>query len=194
MNIKLNLKQNNKYLQWNVVANIGIKKKINLYSNVTTLSEIYLNTMTTWSIGSSVTLWVQVFSTLPWTNSVLGKITPNRQANLLLHNLCLEVITVHGNKLRLFWAKIFPYSNHQCRTSDIAAVETIFNIFSFDTVLCWDRTLSPLWRRTNALSVMPRSRKVILCVVKNVSRTWLPKLIMQILSIFKLFAASRSGQ
>ena len=31
-----------------------------------------------------------------------------RQPTLLLHDLCLEVLTVHGIELRLFWAKAFP--------------------------------------------------------------------------------------
>ena len=30
------------------------------------------------------------------------------QPTLLLHDLCLEVLTVHGTGLRLFWAKVFP--------------------------------------------------------------------------------------
>ena len=31
-----------------------------------------------------------------------------RQPNLRLHDLCLEVLTVHGIELRLFRAKAFP--------------------------------------------------------------------------------------
>ena len=31
-----------------------------------------------------------------------------RQPTLYLHNLCLEVLTVHGTELRLFGAKVFP--------------------------------------------------------------------------------------
>ncbi len=33
-----------------------------------------------------------------------------RHPTLWLHDLCLEVITVHGIELRLFWAKAYPYS------------------------------------------------------------------------------------
>ncbi len=58
-----------------------------------------------------------------------------RQPTLRLHDLCLEVLTVHGNKLRLFGAKAFPpYSYYQCRASDIAAVGTTFNVYSYDAV------------------------------------------------------------
>ncbi len=35
-----------------------------------------------------------------------------RQPNLWLNDLCLEVLTVHGIELRLFWAKAFPYVAH----------------------------------------------------------------------------------
>ncbi len=32
----------------------------------------------------------------------------SRQPTLRLHNLCLEVLSVHGNELHLFGAKAFP--------------------------------------------------------------------------------------
>ena len=48
-----------------------------------------------------------------------------RQPTLWLNDLCLEVLTVHGIELRLFWAKAFPiHSYDYCRASDIAAVGT----------------------------------------------------------------------
>ncbi len=34
-----------------------------------------------------------------------------RQPTLLLHYLNLEVLTVHGIELRLFWAKVFPFTH-----------------------------------------------------------------------------------
>ena len=46
-----------------------------------------------------------------------------------------EVLTVHGNELHLF------YSNYLCRTSYLAAVGTIFNVFSFEAVLDRDSNL-----------------------------------------------------
>ena len=56
----------------------------------------------------------------------LNALDPNycRQSTLLLHDLCLEVLTVHGIELRLFWDKAFnllilPYYT---RSSDIATV------------------------------------------------------------------------
>ncbi len=49
----------------------------------------------------------------------------NRQPTLWLHYLCLEVLTVHG---------IPPYSYYLCRSSDMAAVGTTFNVFSYDAV------------------------------------------------------------
>ncbi len=44
---------------------------------------------------------------------------------------------MHGNKLRLFFfgQGIPPYSYYQCRVSDIAAVGTSFNVFSYEAVL-----------------------------------------------------------
>ena len=37
------------------------------------------------------------------------KVTPNRQPTLLLHDLCLEVLKVYGNELRMYWAKAFLF-------------------------------------------------------------------------------------
>ena len=42
-----------------------------------------------------------------------------------------EVLTVHGNELRLFCAKVFPHINFLRRASYIAAVGTIYKVFSF---------------------------------------------------------------
>ena len=43
---------------------------------------------------------------------IIGVVKSNRQPTLLLHNLCLEVLTVHGNVLRLFTGQdIFPTLN-----------------------------------------------------------------------------------
>ena len=50
---------------------------------------------------------------------------------------------MHGNELRLFWAKANPYSNYLCRASDIAAVGTISKVFSFAAVSDRDSKLSP---------------------------------------------------
>ena len=49
--------------------------------------------------------------------------------------LCLEVLTVHGTKLLLFWAKAFPYCNYYYRAPDISAVGTTFKVFGYDAVL-----------------------------------------------------------
>ncbi len=47
-----------------------------------------------------------------WPNHLAGPkaLDPNfcRQPTLLLHDLCLEVLTVHGTELRSFGAKAFP--------------------------------------------------------------------------------------
>ncbi len=47
-----------------------------------------------------------------WPDRLAGSkaLYPNycRQPTLWLHDLCLEVLTVHGIELRLFWAKSFP--------------------------------------------------------------------------------------
>ncbi len=54
----------------------------------------------------------------------------------------MEVLTVHGTELRLFEANAFPptHSNYLCRASDIAAVGTTFNVFSYDAVWAELRT------------------------------------------------------
>ena len=47
----------------------------------------------------------------------------------------MEVITVHGTELRLFWGQcIPPYLYYKCRASDIAAVGITINVFSYDEV------------------------------------------------------------
>ncbi len=50
-----------------------------------------------------------------------------RQPTLWSHDLCLEVITVHGTELRLFGAKAFPLTRN---------IGTTFNVFSY--VAVWD--------------------------------------------------------
>ena len=42
---------------------------------------------------------------------------------------------MHGNELRLCMGQgILPTLNYLCRASDIAAAETILNVFIYDTV------------------------------------------------------------
>ena len=67
-------------------------------------------------------------------------IDPNhsRQPSLSLHDLCLEFLTVHGNEMRLFWAKVFPI--FILLMPDIAAVRKTFNVFSYDVVWAELRT------------------------------------------------------
>ncbi len=38
---------------------------------------------------------------------------------------------MHNNKVNLFWGKAFPLFYYLCRVSDISAVGTIFNVFSY---------------------------------------------------------------
>ncbi len=57
-----------------------------------------------------------------------------------------------------FWPRHSPYSNYLCRASDIAAVGTIFNVFSYDVVSARDSNLSPSRRRADAPRVEPRSQ------------------------------------
>ena len=65
----------------------------------------------------------------------------SEQKYLSLH-LCLEVQIVHGNELRLFLAKALVV---------LAAVGTIFNVFSYDALLCRDSYLSHPRRRAVSL-------------------------------------------
>ena len=51
-----------------------------------------------------------------------------------------------------------PYSNYRCHPSDIVAVGTIFNVYSYDAVLSRNLNLSPPRRRADALGVEPWSR------------------------------------
>ena len=68
--------------------------------------------------------------------SGLRALDPNycRQPTLWLHELRLEVLTVHRTELRLFWAKAFPPIHTINVASDIAAVGTTFNVFSYEVV------------------------------------------------------------
>ena len=52
-----------------------------------------------------------------------------RQSTLWLHVLCLDVLTVHGIELHLFGTDTFPLLM-LCRTSDILAVWTTFNVLA----------------------------------------------------------------
>ena len=56
-----------------------------------------------------------------------------------------------------------PYSNYLCRALDIAAVGTIFNVFSYDTVSDRNSILSPLRRRVDSLRVEPMD-VIVYCV------------------------------
>ena len=58
-----------------------------------------------------------------------------------------EVLTVHSNECACFGSGRSLYSNYLCRASDIAAVGTIFKVFSYDAVSDRDSnlSLSQLW-------------------------------------------------
>ncbi len=51
-----------------------------------------------------------------------------------MHNLYQQLLTVHGNELRQFGARAFPYSYYSCHASVITAVGIIVYIFSYATV------------------------------------------------------------
>ncbi len=70
----------------------------------------------------------------PSHRSLILALLHSRQPTLWLHDLCLEVITLHGNELRLFFPRHNPYSNYQCLAPDRKEVWTIFNVFCYDTV------------------------------------------------------------
>ena len=63
--------------------------------------------------------------------------TPSRQPTLWLHDLCLEILTVQGNELRIFWVITSPllYTNYLCHTPDTASKGTNFNVFGYDAML-----------------------------------------------------------
>ncbi len=72
----------------------------------------------------------------------LKALDPNyyRQPTLWLHNLCLEVQTVHGIEFCLFRAKAFPILILLMSAYHIALVGTAFNVLSYDTVWAGHRT------------------------------------------------------
>ncbi len=78
-----------------------------------------------------------------------------RQPALWLHYLCQEVLTVHGNELRLFGANAFPspYPYYWYRATDIAAAGTIHNIYR-DGIIWVDQ-------RTHHLPNAERMRNVL---------------------------------
>ncbi len=48
-----------------------------------------------------------------------------------MHDLCLEVLTVHGNELRLFWGQgILP--TRTINVAHLTAQGTTVNVFSYD--------------------------------------------------------------
>ena len=59
-------------------------------------------------------------------NFLLAKLSTDRQATLWLHDIYLEVLTVHSNELRLLIVQGIPPSY----SFDIGAVGTIFNVSS----------------------------------------------------------------
>ena len=76
-----------------------------------------------------------------------------------LHDHCPEVLTVHGNELRLLWTRHSPYSNYFYRATDMKAVETIFNVFSYDEVSARDSNRTPWsWQWADVLRVAPQSK------------------------------------
>ncbi len=55
-----------------------------------------------------------------------------RQLTLLLHELCLEVLTVHVSELRLFWAKAFPLlSTHTINVAHLIKQQYKFKLLFF---------------------------------------------------------------
>ena len=125
--------------------------------------------MTFWGLGD--VLGTNHFHTIlnicwrPQSPRVLSKVTPNRQPTLWLHNLYLKVLTVHRNELHLFWAKESSYSNYLCRTSDITAVGTISNVYSFGAMWSWDsinsKTTSKWFRHGHRLNKQREWQHVI---------------------------------
>ncbi len=57
-----------------------------------------------------------------------------RQPTLWLHDLCLEVLTVHGIVLRLFWAKAFPLLILLMSRIWHSSSRYNFYVFSYDAV------------------------------------------------------------
>ncbi len=78
-----------------------------------------------------------------------------RQETLWLHDLCLQVLTVHGNELHLFFfgPGISLYSNYMCRAFDIAAVGTNTNVSKYNALLWRDSNSSPTRQWADTLRV-----------------------------------------
>ncbi len=67
-----------------------------------------------------------------------------RQPIHQLQDLWVKVFTLQGDELHQVLSKPFPhYSYYQCCTSDIAAADATFNIFSYDAVLAENWTHHP---------------------------------------------------
>ena len=67
---------------------------------------------------------------------------------------------MHVKELRLFRAMHSLYSNNLYRAPDVAAVGTIFNIFSYDALSDRDSNLSPSRQRADALHVTQQSQGI----------------------------------
>ncbi len=100
----------------------------------------------------------------------------SRQPILWLHALCLKVLIVQGNELRLFGAKACPLLILISRVSDIAAVSTTVNVFSYDAVEP-SIELITFQRRADPLCVMPGAKvsntMYINTIVKNCVILWI---------------------
>ena len=80
----------------------------------------------------------------------------------LLNNQSLNLSgTVQVEEMRLFWANDFPhFTRYLWRATDIAAVETTFNVCGYSAVLNRDSNPSPSRQRAEALRVSPQLRVI----------------------------------
>ena len=73
-----------------------------------------------------------------------------------------EVLTIHGNKFRIFMGQGIP------PTLIVHVVGTIFYVFSYDAVSDQDSNLSPPPRRTDGLGLLGN----LLCIILSKRPVW----------------------
>ena len=76
----------------------------------------------------------------------------HQTTNHWLHDLCLRSLNMVMS-CACFEPRRYIYSNYWSRATDIVAVGTIFNVYSYDVVLSRDSNPLPSWWRASVLRV-----------------------------------------
>ena len=155
--------------------------------------------------GAVATLWVKSSPRHLWTYSAFWNFSVTRSiAQCNQHpsdnqpfdcmTFAWEVLTKHGNGLRLFWAKAFPQLKLFMSRIWHSSSRNHFNVFSYDTVLERDSNLSPSRRRSDALRVESRSHFHCSLCCKNSMKLFKINLIKYVMWTGQILTIVHIGQ